>query len=280
MKRLLLGLLGLALVVGIAAVALAPTVGNQYRLWRDAKAVSEYRQAAEALDMLATGTRLAQAWRVNEGLREAALADAFDEAYAWGEDDEAEVLDLTGSGVIAVLEIPKLGVTLPVVRGFSHNALARGVVHLEGTSLPVGGDGAFCVLAGQGGGRFAGLLDGLDRLMAGDCFYLQALQDTLVYEVEQVQTLSPSDLAPVPVDGDADICALMTATGEGERLLVRAGRVGRRQALPEDDTQLLPGWAARLIFAAPLALAGLIALALIEALRRAASRRRVKRMKL
>ena len=280
MKRFFLGLLALALVAAIVALALAPTVGNQYRLWRDAKAVSEYRRAAGELDALASGMRLAEAQRENARLHEIALADAFGADYAWGEDAGAEPLDLTGSGVIAVLQIPKLGVTLPVVRGFSKNALARGVVHLEGTSLPVGGEGTHCVLAGQGGGRFAGLLDGLDRLMPGDCFYVQVLQDTMVYEVEAVETLTPSELEPFPADGKADACTLVSAPNEGERLLVHAGRVSWRQLPPEDDTQLLPAWAARLIFAAPLALAGLILLALIEGLRRAAGRRRVKRMKL
>lgn len=280
MKRYLLGLLALVLVVAGLALALAPVIGSQYRLARDAKAVSEYRRAVDELDTLACGTRLAQAQHANAELRQIALADAFDADYAWGEDAGAEVLDVTGSGVIAVLEIPKLGVRLPVYRGFSQNALARGVVHLEGTSLPVGGEGAQCVLAGQGSGRFAALLDGLDRLIAGDCFYLQTLQDTLVYEVELAETLAPSDLAPVPVDGAADACLLLTAPSEDARLLVRARRVGRRQTPLVDDTQLLPVWAARLIFAAPMVLAGLIALLLIEGLRRAVGRRRVKRMKL
>lgn len=280
MKRVLLGLLALAVVIAGVGLALAPTIGSQYRLWRDAKAVSEYRRTVDALDALASGTRLAQAENVNAKLVQIALADAFAEDYAWGEDAGAEALDVTGSGVIAVLEIPKLGVTLPVYRGFSQNALSRGVVHLEGTSLPVGGEGTQCVLAGRGGGRFAGLLDGLDRLIAGDDFYLQTLQDSLTYEVEQVETLSPSELTPFPVDGEADACLLMTALGDDTRLLVRARRAGRRHAPLEDDTQLLPAWTAQLIFAAPVALAGLIALALIEGLRRAVGRRRVKRMKL
>ena len=279
MKRILLGLLAFVVVAGALVFALAPAAAKQYRLWRDAKAVEDYRNAVDALDTLECGTLLARARDYNAGLRRADLWDAFSEADADG-DAESEVLDMDGLGVIAVLEIPKLGVTLPVCRGFSQAALERGVVHLSGTSLPVGGEGTHCVLAGQGGGRFAGLLDGLDRLMPGDCFYVQALQDTLVYEVEGVETLAPSELTPVPVDGKADACTLVTAPNEGERLLVRARRVGWRQLPPEDDTQLLPDWAARLIFAAPLALAGLILLALIEGLRRAVGRRRVKRMKL
>lgn len=286
MKRFLLGLLALAVIAGVVVLAVMPTVGSQYRLWRDADAVSNYRQAVDALDTLACGTRLAQARRYNAGLTEIALWDAFAQAGEAGdgeaarEDPDAEPLDAAGSGVIAVLEIPKLGATLPVYRELSANVLARGAAHLAGTSLPVGGEGTHAVLAGQGDGRFSGLLDGLDRLIPGDVFYVQALQDTLVYEVTEAQTLAPEALEPLAVEAGADLCTLMTAPSEGERLLVQARRIGRRETPLEDDTQALPGWAARLIFAAPVALAGLIALALIEGMRRAVTRRRLKRMKL
>ena len=283
MKRLILGLLAFVLVLGIAAFVVAPAVGNQYRLWRDARSIREYRREVGALDTLACGTRLAQARQYNEGLSEIALQDAFDAAYPWGEDAGAEALDVTGSGVIAVLELPKLGVILPVYRGFSQMALARGVVHLEGTSLPVGGEGTQSVLAGQGGGRFAGLFDGLDRLIPGDCFYIQTLQDTMIYEVAQVDMVEPAALSTQPVDPKGDRCILMTAAREGDaerRLLVQARRIRRLEAPLEDDTQLLPGWQARMVFAVPVALAGLVLLALVEGLRRALRRRRLKRMKL
>lgn len=282
MKRLLLGLLAFALVAAVLIFVVAPQAGNQYRLWRDASAVRAYRDAVSALDTLDCGTRLGQADDYNRGLREIALRDVFSQTPDAG-NEAAEPLDVSGSGVIAVLEIPKLGTTLPVYRGLSKAALARGAVHLEGTSLPVGGEGTHCVLVGQGGAKLQSWFDGLDRLMPGDCFYIQALQDTLVYQVEQVQFVAPEALEPLPVDAESDLCTLITARerdGEDRRLLVRARRIGRRDALLEDDTQLLPGWAARLLFAAPVALAGLILLALIERLRRALARWRLRRMKL
>lgn len=283
MKRLLLGLVVFALVAGAIALLLAPAAGNQYRLWRDAKTVEDYRRAVAELDTLACGTILAQAQAYNDALREIALPDAFDEAGQWGDDPGAALLDITDSGVIAVLEIPKMGVTLPVYRGLSQAALERGVVHVEGTSLPIGGAGTHCALAGEGGGRFAKELDGLNRLIAGDCFTLETLQDTLTYEVEGLETVTPDALAGGAVDPEADACTLVTAIerdGEPLRLLVRARRVSRRVTLLDDDTQLLPGWAARMILAAPVVLAGLILLALIDALHGAARRRRLKRMRL
>ncbi len=282
MKRFLLGLLAFVLVVGAIAFALTPTAAKQYRLWRDAKAVEDYRNAVDALDTLECGTLLTQARDYNATLRRADLWDAFEEADADG-DAESEVLDVCGRGVIAVLEIPKLGVTVPVYRGLSQAALERGAVHLSGTSLPVGGEGTHCVLAGQGGGKFPDPLNGLNRLIEGDCFTVETLQDTLTYEVRALEAVGPDALKPEFIDPEADDCTLMTAvTEEGEplRLLVRAARVARRAVPLEDNTQLLPGWAARMIFAAPVVLAGLILLALIEWLRRASKRRQLKRMRL
>ena len=190
------------------------------------------------------------------------------------------MLDIAGSGVISVLEIPKLGLILPVYRGQSPEQLEKGVIHLEGSSRPVGGDGAHCVLAGLADGRLTSPMDGLERLMQGDLFTLKTLRDTLTYEVETVEALTPDALASQPIDGEADACTLMTAItrdGEAFRLLARAHRVQRRAIPLEDDTQVLPGWAARLIFAAPLALAGLLMLALVEGLRRAVVRHRLKK---
>ena len=282
MKRLLVGLFAFALLAIVFVFVLAPAAGSQYRLWRDARSIRDYRRAVGALDTLECGTLLAEARRYNGQLREAALRDVFDAAYPWDDDDAgAEVLDVTGSGVIAVLEIPKLGLNMPICRGLSHAALARGVVHLAGSSLPVGGEGTHCLLAGQAGGRFAELLDGIDRLIPGDCFYIQALQDTLIYEVTQLEELDPEALAAQPLDAQADLCTLMTARKGGDgRWLVHARRIRRREVPLDDDTQVLPGWAARLIFAVPLALAGWILLMLVEGLRRAVKKRRLRRMKL
>ncbi len=283
MKRALLGLLAAALVIGAIALALVPTAGKQYRLWREARAAEEYRDAADALDTLACGERMAQARAANAELTEIALRDAWDESDSPGDDAGAAVLDIAGNGVIAVLELPKLGLILPVYRDNTPGALARSVAHLEGTSLPVGGDGAHCVLAGQGDGRLSSPIDGLERLIPGDLFTLHTLRQTLTYEVEDLEISAPQALEPQAVDGEADVCTLMTAVtldGEDARLWVRAKRVRRRSIPLEDDTQVLPGWAARLILAAPLALAGWLALALVEGLRRAADRRKRKRMKL
>ena len=280
MKRFLLGLLVFGILAGAAALLLVPTVGSQYRLWREADAVQTYRRAVSELDTLDCGTLLAQARNANGELKAIALQDPWGEGDAPTSNPGAQALDAADNGVIAVLEIPKIGATVPVLRTFDEVSLEKGTVHLPVTSLPVGGEGTHCVLAGQGNGRFSDPVNGLNRLIPGDCFYVEALQDTLIYEVSENLTLAPSELDALTLDRRADQCTLITASGEDERLVVRARRIGRRQTPLLDDTHVLPGWAARLIFAAPMALAGLIMLVLIEGLRRAATRRRRSKMQL
>lgn len=282
MKRFLLTLTAFALGVGILALALRPTAISQYRLWREARVVRAYRRAAGALDTLECGTRLAGARQYNDTLKRVPLTDVFS-GLTPPEQDGADGLDLNGDGVIAILEIPKLGASMPVYRDASPETLAFGAGHLAGTSLPVGGAGAHSVLAGQQGGQLSGLFTGLDRLIPGDCFYVQAMQDRLVYEVQAVWTAEPGEAGEAALEPEEDACTLMTDASDGNRplrLFVRGRRVSRRETPLADDTGPVPDWAALLIFAAPFAAAGLLLLGLIESIRRAAGRRRIRRRKI
>ena len=269
MKRFLMRLLAFALGIAFIALALAPVAVRQWRRWRDAHIAREYLDAAGALDTLECGTLLAAARSYNDSHGSGPLADPFaGEADGEANADYGELLNPAGNGVMAVLEVPKLG---------------AGVGHVEDTDLPVGGTGTRCALIARRGGWFAGPFAGLDRLIAGDCFYIHTLQDTLVYEVVQEQTLAPEALAETAYDPRADDCLLMTTTPyreDTQRLLVRATRVSRRATPLADDSRALPEWESRLIFAAPVAAAGLLLLALLDRLARALRRRRIKRMKL
>ena len=283
MRRFLMGLLAFALVL-CALAALTPTALRQYRIWHGARSADGYRAAADALDTLECGRMLAGAQAYNAALPRSALSDPFSGAGAEQADAEyLSQLDLCGNGVMAVLELPKLGETLPVYHGAGIGALETGAGHLAGTSLPVGGEGALCALAARRGGLVAGPFAGLDRLIPGDCFYIRTLQDRLAYEVRQVLTLAPEELAGWSGGEYADACVLITTAPYGadtHRLVVCGARVARRAAQLQDDTQALPGWAARLVFTAPVAAAGLILLTLVEAVRRAVRRHRLKRVRL
>lgn len=278
MKRFLLSLLIFALVVAALFYALRPVAIGQYRQWQGAKAIQAYRSAAAELSTLDRGMLMSEARAYNEAMDAIALRDPF-EARASVPGDGAEMLELTGDGVIAVLSVPKLGAEMPIYREDAPAEAQSGVRHMALTSLPVSGEGGCCVIYGPRDGRFADL----DRLIAGDCFYIETIQDTLIYEVEQVLTPRQEELAAQDRDGEDDFCTLMTQASRDDdprRMLVRARRVSRREAPLADDTQLLPDWAARGILAVPVLLVGLILLGTVEALRRCAGRRRVRKTRL
>ena len=283
MKRVLTRLLGFALIACLIAFALAPVAAGQYRLWREGQIVDEYRRAADGMTPLDSGTMLSEARSHSQANGPLRLSDPFGEDG--GDDGDAayrELLNPVGNGVMAVLEIPKLGAPMPVYHGVRDAALGAGVGHLPQSALPVGDVEAPCVLAARRGGWFGGPFARLERLIPGDCFDIRALQDTLTFQVTRVVTVPAEALAAQESDPDGETCVLMTTPwgAEDDRLLVYGSRVSRRAVQSPDDTQRLPEWSARLIFAAPVAAAGLIALAVIESIRRMIRRHRRKRMKI
>lgn len=269
------------MVLAALGLALLPGARRQAQLRRDARAVDAYRQAVDAMDSLESGTQLAQVRQYNEALGAVRLADAFAPDADIAPDAEYEnLLNPCGNGVMAVLEIPKLGATLPVYHGVDAAAMERTVGHVPGAGLPSGGDGAACVLVAERGTSAARLFEDLDRLIPGDCFTLQAMRETLAYQVERTAVVDAGELKDVALDGD--MCALMTRVpgDDSQRLLVLARRLPLRAVPLQDDTRPVPEGTARLVYAIPALLAGLALLAVAETLRRAIARHRLKRMKL
>ena len=277
MKRFLLTLLTVAIVAALAVYALAPAIIRQYRLREDGKTAAGYRAAVNGLDPSDCDVLLAQAWDYNQARGSVPWSDPYGSGAEEG-DDYAALLNPAGNGVMGILSLPKLGVALAVYHGGEAEASAGRVEHAPGSRLPADGADGPCVLRARRE-RFFDPLAHLDRLMVGDCFFLRVLQDTATYQVFQVATMPPQALAGLEsIDGDE--CALVAETAAGDRLVVRGRRVPRRSATPVDDSIPLPDGVPQLIYAAPVAAAGLAMLAIVEFIRRAIRRLRRRRMKL
>ena len=284
MKRFLLTLFIFALTAALAAFALAPVAFRQYRLRENEKAVSDYREAVERLSLVECGALLAQAQDYNDALNSASQADDGVPAgtpEAGG--DYASLIDPSGNGVMAVLSLPKLGVSLAVYHGGEDGGAAARVTHDPQSCLPSSGasDGP-CVLRAARE-RFFDPFAGLNRLIVGDCFFLRVLRETRTYEVYQVAAVSPETPVGPADEGNGDECVLVTeisGAGGKQRLMVRGRRVSRLSAAPADDSRTLPEWASGLVFAAPAAAVGLILLIIMEALRRPLKRHMRRRMRL
>ena len=135
---------------------------------------------------------------------------------------------LTVGGAMCYIDIPKIGVYLPVQHGTGAETLERAVGHVVGTSLPVGGAGTHAVLSAHSGMASAKLFSDIDQLAEGDTFYIHVLGEVLAYEVDQIATVLPSDTSLLQIEEDKDYVTLVTCTPFGvntHRLLVRGHRV-------------------------------------------------------
>lgn len=135
---------------------------------------------------------------------------------------------LTVGGVMAYVDIPKIGVYLPVQQGTDADTLERAVGHVVGTSLPVGGSSTHAVLSAHSGMASSKLFSDIDRLAEGDTFYIHVLGEVLAYKVDAIHTVLPTDTRLLQIEDGKDYVTLVTCTPFGvntHRLLVRGHRV-------------------------------------------------------
>ena len=135
---------------------------------------------------------------------------------------------LTVGGVMAYIDIPKIGVYLPVQHGTGAETLEKSVGHVMGTSLPVGGSSTHTVLSAHSGMASAKLFSDIDQLEKGDKFYIHVLGEVLAYEVDAINTVLPTDTSLLQIEEGKDYVTLVTCTPFGintHRLLVRGHRI-------------------------------------------------------
>ena len=135
---------------------------------------------------------------------------------------------LTVGGAMCYVEIPKIGVYLPVQHGTDADTLERAVGHVVGTSLPVGGSSTHAVLSAHSGMASSKLFSDIDQLAEGDTFYIHVLGEVLAYKVDAIHTVLPTDTSLLQIEDGKDLVTLVTCTPFGvntHRLLVRGHRV-------------------------------------------------------
>ena len=178
--------------------------------------LEQQRQAAEQYNAILSGTAA-----ITEG-----GASAPPLAYAE---------QLTVGGAMAYVDIPQIGVYLPVQHGTDAETLEKSVGHVVGTSLPAGGSSTHAVLSAHSGMASSKLFSDIDQLVEGDIFYIHVLGDTLAYEVDSINTVLPTDTRLLQIEDGKDLVTLVTCTPFGvntHRLLVRGHRV---PYLPEQE---------------------------------------------
>lgn len=218
-----------------AALVLYPTAASWSSDRIHATEVSGYTSAVDAMPENRKSEIMEAARLYNEDLPKGPLRDP----YALGPDGKStevgagpdaydKALNANGLGMMGRLQIPAIDVDLPVYHGTSASTLAKGIGHLYGSALPIGGEGTHAVLTGHSGLASATLLTNLEQLQEGDEFTVTVLDEVLTYKVDQILTVTPDDTEDLrPVDG-RDFVTLITCTPTGvntHRLLVRGERV-------------------------------------------------------
>jgi sortase A len=234
-KRKISGILfGLMFLVGFA-VAIYPTVSNQWNAYRQSRLITQYENTVKAMEPEDFSREWEQAEAFNDTLiRNNVYGDVFGEDSADLNDTEyGRVLNINGDGVMGYLSIPRIGQKLSIYHGTAEEVLQTGVGHLNGTKLPIGGESTHCVLAAHRGLPTARLFTDLDQLQKGDMFYIHILDEVLAYQVDQITDMVDKDdmetlQAALQIEEGQDYVTLFTCTPYGvntHRLLVRGTRV-------------------------------------------------------
>ena len=151
-----------------------------------------------------------------------------DNSLLTGNGDYNSLLNINGDGIMGYVEIPCLGISMPVFHDTSEDSMQRGAGHLYGTSLPVGGKNTHTVIAGHRGLPSMKAFTDLDQMKEGDVFVLHILQKDLYYQVDQIETVLPSETEALAIKPGEDYATLLTCTPYGinsHRLLVRGRRI-------------------------------------------------------
>ena len=237
MKRKLILILSVLLFMGAVAITAYPMIANYINDKHQSAIRVEYAQEVEALEDSEIRDARQAAIAYNESLkpirydREAlqAAAESYD-----------ELLNLHGSGLMGYVEIPKIEVNLPIYHGTSEEVLQKGIGHLLGSSLPIGGEGFHSVLTGHSGLAGKRLFSDLEQLALGDRFYLHVFGETLAYEVTEINRVLPHETELLTAVAGEDLCTLVTCTPYGvntHRLLVRGSRAPFEKVIEETVTE-------------------------------------------
>lgn len=239
MKRWLL-----AAACGVVALGLLlyPLVGELLSEKYHSDVETAYTAAIEDTDDAELTAQREAAEQYNAMLSGAAITEGGASAPPLAYADQ-----LTVGGAMAYVDIPQIGVYLPVQHGTGADTLEKSVGHVVGTSLPVGGSGTHAVLSAHSGMASSKLFSDIDQLAEGDIFYIHVLGEVLAYEVDAINTVLPTDTSLLQIEDGKDLVTLVTCTPFGintHRLLVRGHRVPYtpEQASAAEEKPVASSW--------------------------------------
>lgn len=193
--------------------------------------VVEYDRIVRAMEQEEIDENLRLAREYNEsfvnGIRKQQIPDSF-EVSGKGDNYYKSLLNVTEDGVMASVMIPKINVELPVYHGTNDYSLANGAGHVEGSSLPIGGESTHACMAAHRGLPSKRMFTDMDQVVVGDKFFIKVYDRMLAYEVYDVEIVTPDNVAPLQIQNDKDLVTLITCHPYGvnsHRIYVHGYRI-------------------------------------------------------
>lgn len=242
MKKKLIGFRPGKLLFLLGLVIFAYPVISNYVYQRTADTVNnDFDEAVAQIDDTKIQENLTLAYAYNVFLSETTGNIRLEDPYTQAEKEAglaeyARMLEINEQ--MGYVQIPKIRLEAPIYAGTSEAVLQKGIGHMEGTSLPVGGESTHSVITGHRGLPSAELFTELDELEIGDKFYIKYIGGTLAYEVDQIKVVEPTDFSQITIEEGQDYLTLLTCTPymvNSHRLLVRGHRIEYAEAVKEKE---------------------------------------------
>ncbi|ODS20036.1 class C sortase [Corynebacterium diphtheriae] len=254
----------LIILVGIS-VLLYPVVSTQWNNYVQRKVVEDYQSQLQDSPVEELNAALDAAREYNETSVGGPILDPWLARVSEDNLDYQHYMEqLSGLPAMSQVSIPSIDSSLPVYHGTTEEVLQKGLGHLYGTSLPVGGEGTHSVITGHTGLTTSTMWDNLIDMKEGDAVYVNTFGQKMKYQVTSTEVVLPHETESLAQQPDKDLITLITCTPYGvnsHRLLVHAERVPLD---PEDEAAfnqknaILQWWMWALLIVAALAIAFLI----------------------
>ena len=287
MKTKLITIIAVLVVIAGAGILVYPIISNMMFQNSQQELIDFYDSQINEIPEKKKDSMLEECRNYNSGLLDSKvqLTDPFDtDALQLEEHPYVDLLNQNGDGAMGSIEIPEINCKLVIYHGTEEAVLAKGVGHLQGTSLPIGGKGTHSVLSGHTGTADKELFTNLDQLNMGDVFYIHVWGETLAYQVDNKEVVLPDETDSLYIDRERDLVTLITCTPYGinsHRLLVRGTRIPYEEAkkIEEQGSRaLLNTWGVQYVYAilSGILISVVIVLAIIFVYRRFYKKRKAK----
>ncbi len=203
-----------------------PMVSRMYYYNVSQKNIDEFKEGVKKITSEEILQRISLAKSYNDSLSNINVEDPYmRKKHEEGKNEYARMLEVQEK--IGYIQIPSLDLSLPIYAGTSESVLQKGVGHMEGTSLPIGGESTHCILTAHTGLNTARMFTDIDKLKKGDIFLIENIKETLAYKVDAIQVIEPTDFSQLVIVPKEDYVTLLTCTPymvNSHRLLVRGVR--------------------------------------------------------